>query len=387
MTGIAATADPAREVTLIRDNDMNLRREVRQFLASELALRSFRPQCDSWMVGHSPTFSQKLGSRGWVGMTIPVRYGGAGRSSAERYAVIEELLAAGAPVAAHWFADRQIAPALLRHGTAAQQETFLPGICRGEIYFAIGMSEPDSGSDLAAVRTRAERDATGWRLTGSKVWTSHAHCAHYALVLARTDSVTDGNRHLGLSQFLVDLTLPGIEVRPIVTLDGAQHFNEVFFDDVALDDDALLGSRGEGWRQVMQELALERSGPERFLSTMPLLRSFLRCPGSGDPGLGILLAEASSIRAMSLAVAESLGRGEVPTVESAVVKDLGTLFERKVIDVVRAGTATRPALDSSNELERLLGEAIVHSPDRTLRGGANEVLRGIVAKALAHHER
>ena len=369
-------------MAVINETDIALRREVRVFLATEMVAGGYQPHCDSWMVAHSPAFSQKLGSRGWIGMTFPVQYGGAGRSSTERYVVIEELLAAGAPVAAHWFADRQVGPALLRHGTAAQKELFLPKICRGELYFAIGMSEPDSGSDLAAVRTRAVREGPGWRLSGSKVWTSHAHCAHYALVLARTDPAVDGSRHTGLSQFLVDLTLPGTEVRPITTLDGAHHFNEVFFDDVALTDADLLGRQGEGWRQVMQELALERSGPERFLSTMPLLRSFLRHPPGSYPGLGILVAELVSIRALSVGVAESVGRGELPTVDSAIVKDLGTLFERKVIDVVRAAAEPRPALDSTDELERLLGEAIVHAPDRTLRGGANEILRGIVAKTL-----
>lgn len=369
-------------MTAINQADTDLRREVREFLAHEMVAGHHRARCDSWMVGHSPEFSRALGERGWIGMTFPPEYGGAGRRSTDRYAVIEELLAAGAPVAAHWFADRQVGPALLRHGTAEQKREFLPGICRGELYFAIGMSEPDSGSDLAAVRTRAVYHSGRWRLSGSKVWTSHAHMAHYALVLARTDATSAEHRHAGLSQFLVDLTLPGVQVRPIITLDGGHHFNEVFFDEVELTDDRLLGKRGEGWSQVMQELALERSGPERFMSTMPLLRSLLRRSTPHHPSLGALLAELASIRALSMTVAEALGRGELPSVDSAIVKDLGTLFERKVIEVVRASACSIAEFDADDELQRLLAEAIAHAPDRTLRGGANEVLRGIVAKTL-----
>ncbi len=338
--------------------------------------------CDSWMLGHAPAFSRALGERGWVGMTLPTEYGGGAKSSVERYVVVEELLAAGAPVAAHWFADRQVGPALLRHGTDVQKQRYLPGICRGELYFAIGMSEPDSGSDLASIRTRATEAVSDWRLTGSKVWTSHAHVAQHALVLARTDPPHDGDRRTGLSQFLVDLRLPGVQIRPIVTLDGGHHFNEVLFTEVELKPDAMLGVRGQGWPQVMQELAMERSGPERFLSTMPLLREFITRIPEAQADLGLLLAELRSLRAMSMSVAEALGGGEIPTVAAAMVKDVGTRFERRVVEAVRASGLVRPDPDSSDDLARLLAEAIMHSPGRTLRGGANEVLRGIVANSL-----
>jgi acyl-CoA dehydrogenase-like protein len=360
----------------------DLRTQVREFAGRQMPALGFAAHCDSWMIAHSPEFSRALGARGWVGMTFPRDFGGGGRSSLDRYVVIEELLAAGAPVAAHWFADRQVGPALLRHGTQAQRERYLPGIARGETYFAIGMSEPDSGSDLAAVRTRATRTESGWRLTGTKVWTSHAHVAHHMLVLARTDAGEAGDRRAGLSQFIVDLRLDGVRLRPIVGLDGQRHFNEVVFDDVTLDDEALLGVRGQGWSQVMQELANERSGPERFLSTMPLLRSLLRQTDARPAELGLLFAELRSIRAMSVAVAEALGRGETPTVQSALVKDLGTRFEGKVVELARAISPAVPDLTSEADYPRLLAEAIMHSPDRTLRGGANEILRGIVARAL-----
>src|SRR5690606_19953868 len=186
-----------------------------------------------------------------------------------RYVVSEELLAAGAPVSAHWIADRQSAPLLLHYGTPAQQERYIPGIVRGEIYFCIGMSEPNSGSDLASIGSRAAREGDVWVLNGRKIWTTNAHRSHYMIALVRTQGRGD-DRHGGMSQFIIDLKAPGVTVRPIRDLSGGEHFNEVFFDDVVLGSDALVGTDGNGWTQVMAELAFERSGPERFLSSMTL---------------------------------------------------------------------------------------------------------------------
>ncbi|WP_242423852.1 acyl-CoA dehydrogenase family protein, partial [Frankia sp. EI5c] len=210
-----------------------LRAEVRAFAAEHQAAGTFTSRCDAWLAGWDEKFSRALADRGWLGLTLPTRYGGHGRSALERYVVTEELLAAGAPVAAHWIADRQIGPTLLRFGTEAQRERFLPGIARGECYFAIGMSEPDAGSDLAAVRTRATRADGGWIIDGTKVWTSGAHHAHAFFVLARSAPVIEGgSRHDGLSQFIVPLDSPGVTIRPILLLTGEHHFNEVHLDGV-----------------------------------------------------------------------------------------------------------------------------------------------------------
>lgn len=181
-------------------------------------------------------------------MTVPAEYGGHGRSFVERFAVTEELLAAGAPVAAHWIADRQIVPSLLKYGTEFQRSEFLPKIVRGgECFFGIGMSEPDSGSDLASVRTKAERVDGGWTLTGTKVWTSGAHLAHAFIALARTEPVDPAHRHAGLSQFIVDLRGPGVEIRPIVSMNGgAHHFNEVLLDGAFVPDAMVFGEIGQG---------------------------------------------------------------------------------------------------------------------------------------------
>lgn len=361
--------------------EQELRSHVRAFAVETMASLGIPSHCDSWMTAHSPEFSRALASRGWLGVTVPREYGGQGGDFSTRHVINEELLALGAPVAAHWFADRQVGPSIVRHGTEAQRRRYLPGIAAGELYFAIGMSEPESGSDLAAVRTRAVPAGDGWVLSGSKVWTSHAHRAHHILVLARTDPGA-AERHAGLSQLLVDLDADGVAVRPILTLDGQHHFNEVVFDEVRLGGESLLGEAGEGWSQVTSELAFERSGPERVLSTMPLLSALVGRIGVADERVGVLLAELRSLRAMSRGVAEALDRGDVPAVQAALVKDLGTRYERRVVELASSLTDVDPSLDSGDDLARLLAEALLHSPDRTLRGGTNEILRGIVSKAL-----
>ncbi|MET8352543.1 acyl-CoA dehydrogenase family protein [Micromonospora sp. NPDC005206] len=360
-----------------------LRAEVRAFLRESIGAGYFVPHTDSWQSGIDIEFSRRLAERGWIGMTIPREYGGHGRSALERFVVTEELLAHGAPVAAHWIADRQMAPSILRQGTEEQRQKYLPGIARAERFFAIGMSEPDSGSDLASVRTRATVDGDGWRINGTKVWTSVAHIATNMIVLARTD---DGERHRGLSQFVVDLPRPGVTIRPIITIDGAHHFNEVVFENAYLEGDALLGARGSGWHQVTAELANERSGPERFLSPFPLLAAWAHAVGQADrPAqleLGRLLSRLLVLRQMSLGVARQLAAGAQPAVEAALVKDLGTTFEGDLVETVRRMAMTEPGAGLT-PFDELLVDGIKHTPAFTLRGGTNEVLRSIVAKGLA----
>jgi alkylation response protein AidB-like acyl-CoA dehydrogenase len=365
-----------------------VRAEVRAFLAAELAAGSFTTHVDTWLSGVDPEFSRKLGERGWLGMTWPAKYGGHERSAMERYAVTEELLAAGAPVAAHWIADRQSGPNLLAYGTEEQRREILPRIAAGECFFVIGMSEPDSGSDLASIRTRATRNADGdWVVNGAKVWTSNAHAAHYGIVLVRTAPADPTNRHAGMSQLLIDLSLPGITINPIRILDGGHHFNEVVFDDVVVPGGMLLGEEGNGWHQVTAELAFERSGPERFLSTYPLVAEFARrVADSQDPAalatLGRISARLLALRQMSLRIAAALDRGELPNIPAALVKDVGTTFEGDVIEEIRKVVDVTPSLDSPDPLGRALAEAQLHAPGYTLRGGTNEILRGIVARGL-----
>jgi alkylation response protein AidB-like acyl-CoA dehydrogenase len=366
-----------------------LRLRVRAFLEAEVARGAFRPAADAWMSGVDIGFSRRLAERGWVGMTIPTEYGGPGRSALERYVVTEELLAAGAPVGAHWIADRQMAPSILRNGTEQQKRAYLPKIATAQALFSIGMSEPDAGSDLASVRTRARLTEEGWRLSGTKLWTSIAHIATAMIILARTDDPVDADgqpsRHAGLSQFIVDLPNPGIRVSPVITIDGAHHFNEVVFDDALIPESALLGKRGDGWRQVTAELGNERSGPERILSTMPVLTAWASGRPRGEAArddLGRLAARAAVLRQLSAAVAGELDRGGNPATHAALVKDLGTRFESEVAEVVSAHVGVGAEPLGSGPLQALVGQATLHVPVFTLRGGTTEVLRGIVAKDL-----
>ncbi len=363
-----------------------LRAEVRAFLDKELAGRSSVRRARSWG-GWDPEFSRKVGAQGWIGMTWPKRYGGHERSFLERYVVLEEMLASGAPVGAHWIADRQSGPLLLRFGSEAQRERFVPAIARGELAFAIGMSEPDSGSDLASIRTRAVRTDGGYVVNGTKVWTSNAHRAQYAIALFRTAVVPD-KKHEGLTQFLVDLRSPGITVRPIINLAGSHDFNEVVFQDAFVPEDMRVGAEGDGWKQVTTELAFERSGPERYLSAMMLVLELIReqerrPTERGLALVGRLVAHLATLRQMSLSVAGMLQAGENPNLEAALVKDVGTVFEQEIPEVVHALLDVEPTIDTGDMLQQTLGYLVQRTPSFSLRGGTREVLRGIIARGLS----
>ena len=362
-----------------------LRAEVRAFLAEERARAGIEHWVGSWE-GFDRGFSTRLAERGWLGMAIPQRYGGREKGLLERYVVLEELLAGGAPVAAHWIADRQTAPLLLRFGTEEQRRRFLPRIASGEYSFAIGMSEPDSGSDLAAVRTKATPSGNGWRIDGAKIWSSNAHRADWMVALCRTGE-TGEDRHGGLSQFLIDLKAPDIAIRPIRNLAGDHHFNEVFFDGHVIPADRIVGSPGDGWRQVMSELAFERSAPDRFLSTFRLIVELVRAAGPAPDRLvageiGALVARLAAVRLLSIQVAGALDRGETPNTEAALVKEVGTALEQDTPEAARRILAETPAGGRTALLEDLLAYDVLHTPSFTLRGGAREVVRGIIARGL-----
>jgi alkylation response protein AidB-like acyl-CoA dehydrogenase len=363
---------------------VQLRLEVREFLDQQISAGRFKPHVDTWLTRWDRDFTRELGRRGWLGMVIPKEYGGQGRTYLERFVVTEELLVVGAPVAAHWVAERQIGPSLLTYGTEEQKQDFLPRISRGEVVFGIGMSEPDSGSDLASVRTRAERVDGGWRLRGTKVWTSGAHEADAFFALARSAPLDPAHRHDGLSQFIVDLRAPGVAIRPIVSMGGDHHFNEVHLDGAFVPDDRVLGDIGQGWKQVTSELGFERSGPERFLSTFQLLATAAQAMEDGglpvDHGLGRHVARLAALHQMSFAVSTALEAHARADTAAAVVKVLGTTTEGDIADYVDLLTASGWIEDE--ELHALLHAAILQRPGFTLRGGTNEILRGVIARGL-----
>ena len=357
-----------------------LRAEVRSFLRDHEMLLGRRNS--DFTGGFSPEFSRALGARGWIGMTWPKALGGQARSFFERYVVTEELLAAGAPVAAHWIADRQTGPLLLRYGTTAQQQYYLPKIAAGTHYCSIGMSEPDAGSDLAAVSTRAVAVDGGFRVNGTKLWSTGAHRNDYLVALVRTGDAGP-SRHEGLSQLIVHLKEDAVSVRPIRNLAGDEDFNEIVFTDTFLPRDRLIGAPGNGWEQVTSELGYERSGPERFLSAFRVLVEFARLvAATGNDSqrqlLGQLTAQLMTLRRMSISVAGMLEAGVDAGLEAALVKEQGNAFEQRLPDLVRLAVGSTVAGD----LREALLDTQLLRPSFSLRGGTREILRGMIARGL-----
>lgn len=375
--------------TDLTDEERALQAEVRAFLAEELPPGSHVPGL-GMSARRDPEFSEKMAARGWVGMSIPREWGGHDRSAVDRFVVVEEMLRWGAPVGHHWVADRQTGNVILKFGTDEQRERFLPRICAGELGFSIGMSEPDSGSDLASVSTRAERDQGGWIVNGTKIWTSGAHENDWFICLARTSPLEEGgNKREGLSQLLVDLrNSEGLEIGPIPFLNGDHHFNEVSFHDVFVPDENVVGTPGMGWHQNTTEMAYERGGPDRWLSTFSTVEQLLRELEGTELGgrtvelFGELTARWWGIRNLSLSVARLIDAGEAPSVESSLVKEMGTRFEVETIERLVELVDTELTPESSSLFERLLAQCVLTGPGNTIRGGTIEILRSVAAKGL-----
>jgi hypothetical protein len=361
--------DPIR----LPDTAEELRKEVRAFIAEEKASGLIS---DDQSGGFSAEFSEKVGAKGWIGMTWPKQYGGQERSFMDRYVVAEEFLLAKAPTRRHFVADRQSGPTIIKYGTASIKEKILPQIVAGKACFGIGMSEPDSGSDLFAANTKATRTNEGYRINGRKVWTSNAHQADYLIALFRTSEPTSENRRHGLTNFIVDMTTPGISTRPIRFPNGQHEFNEVLFDDVLIPDEMVLGVVDDAWKQATSELAYERSGSERFLETVHVLIELINVLGENPDsraaeGIGRLIAQLHTLRRMSVSVAGMLEEGKEPVVEGSIVKDLGTNWEQAL-----------PALIDRGHFDSLLDYNTIIAPKLTIQGGTREILRGIIARGL-----
>jgi len=373
--------DPIR----LPDTAEELRKEVRAFIAEEKASGLIS---DDQSGGFSAEFSEKVGAKGWIGMTWPKEYGGQERSFMDRYVVAEEFLLAKAPTRRHFVADRQSGPTIIKYGTASIKEKILPQIVAGKACFGIGMSEPDSGSDLFAANTKATRTNEGYRINGRKVWTSNAHQADYLIALFRTSEPTSENRRHGLTNFIVDMTTPGISTRPIRFPNGQHEFNEVLFDDVLIPDEMVLGVVDDAWKQATSELAYERSGSERFLETVHVLIELINVLGENPDsraaeGIGRLIAQLHTLRRMSVSVAGMLEEGKEPVVEGSIVKDLGTNWEQALPAKARDLAAfIDDDLIDRGHFDSLLDYNTIIAPKLTIQGGTREILRGIIARGL-----
>jgi alkylation response protein AidB-like acyl-CoA dehydrogenase len=368
-----------------------MRQAVRSFLDERLKAVPADQRARSWM-GFDADFSRAMAARGWVGLTLPKIYGGGELDPFCRFVIVEEMLAAGAPVSAHWIADRQSGPLINKYGTESQKFFYLPKICSAEAFFCIGMSEPESGSDLVSIRTRAIPNAAGWQLSGQKVWTTNADKSRYMIALVRT-SGTAQDRHQGLSQIIIDLHSPGITIRSIEDLTGAAHFNEVFFDNVQLPQEALIGAEGAGWAQVTAELAFERSGPERIYSSVVLLDTWLQylrkhtaqtqaLPATLSRLVGRIVSQLAVLRAMSVSTTALLATGGCPVLEAALVKDLGTQLEQDIAQWIAEAIGSEELPEPDDELMRTLAYVTQIAPSYSLRGGTREILRGMIARGL-----
>ncbi|HXD02580.1 MAG TPA: acyl-CoA dehydrogenase family protein [Novosphingobium sp.] len=375
------------ELPVLTPEAEELRRDVRAFIAEERDSGRLPPPRRIGL-GFDKAMTRRIAAKGWIGLTWPKQYGGQERSALERYVLNEELLAAAVPVGAHWVADRQSGPVLLKFGTEAQRQFYLPRIAAGELTFSIGMSEPESGSDLASLKTKAEKVDGGWKINGRKIWTTNAHHAQYIIALCRT-SVVEGSRHDGLSQLIVPMDSPGVSISPIVSMALEHDFNEVLFEDVFVPDDALIGKEGNGWNQVSAELAYERSGPERWLSSFRLISELVDVLGpdarpSTLEDLGRLIGQLLSLRQLSMSVASMLQQGKSPNMEASIVKDLGTKFEQEAVRVVRDIVNAEDFISHgrAERLQALMIHAQQYAPGFTIRGGTNEILRGIIARGI-----
>ncbi len=282
-----------------------LRSDARRFAAA--AAEQFGSFDDCWVNGFSRGVARALARKGWIGISWPAALGGGGRPKIERLILAEELLTAGVPVGSAWFADRQIGPSLIEHGTRDQQERYLPGILAGESTWCIGMSEPNAGSDLASIRTTAKKVGASWLVNGQKVWTSFAAEADFCYLICRTG----GSGYRGLSELVVPMTAPGVIVRPIKDMSARVHFCEVLFTDVVVPAENLVGIEGGAFKQAMRQLDHERGGIDRLVSNHALYRAALALADLHD---AVIRQRVAAIEAMYhigrlLVYREALGQG------------------------------------------------------------------------------
>ena len=329
---------------------------------------------DSWINGHSREFSKILAAEGWIGMTWPAEHGGGARPGIERIIMAEEMISVGAPIAASWFADRQMGPAIYTYGTHRQKAEFLPGMLSGEATWCIGMSEPDAGSDLASLKTAAVRDGDHYVLNGQKIWTSGAASAQYCYVICRTRA--DGPPHRGLSELIVGMDLPGIEVRPVRDMVGNQHFCEIFLTDVRVPAANLVGTEGGAFRQTMVQLGYERGGIDRLVSNRPLYDLALEQADVGDPRTRQEIASIETgYRLGRLMVYRgALGQGAADF--SAGTKAFCTEHQQRVAQF--AARVLGPAAAVGDTVP----DAICYAPAYTIQGGTSAIMRNILGERI-----
>lgn len=329
---------------------------------------------DTWMNGYSREFSKELSGHGWIGMTWPTEHGGGGRPAIDRLIVAEEMISAGAPIAASWFADRQMGPALISYGTEEQRQRFLPDMLRGETTWCIGMSEPNAGSDLASLKTFARLDGDEYVINGQKIWTSFGEVADYCYLICRTSN--EGPPHAGISEIIVPMNTPGIEVRPITDMTTNRHFCEVFYTDVRVPKDNLVGREGAAFSQTMRQLEHERGGIDRLVSNKALYDMAVQ---HADRSNRLIRQEMAAIEidyrlGRILVIREVLK--QAPAGFSAATKCFCTELEWRIAQFVSR------VMGMSATLWDDVTQGLAYAPAYTIMGGTSNVMRNILAERV-----
>jgi len=370
-----------------------LRQEVCSFLQDELARGLWKPACDAWIQGYDPQFTKRVAEKGWIGLTWPEQYGGQERSFIDRLIVTEEMLRYGAPAACHWFTDRQIGGSILKYGSEEQKAEFLPKIIRGEMYVGLGMSEPEAGSDLASLKTRATEETDCYLVNGQKTWTSGAWFTNYIYLLARTD--LDAPKHRGISEFIVPMDLPGISRIPMIDITGTEAWNDVFFDNVRVPKKYMIGEKNKGFYHVLEQLAYERGGMERLMGNYPLFDALIRFAKETKYNgknlsqdtivrhkLAQLQVEFEVGRLFMYKVAMVMDEGRAPTVEASMSKAYATTFEQHLANTAMEILGPYGLLWADSKyvpFEGLAAHSYLGSKGYSLQAGSSEILKNIIA--------
>ncbi|MFC1953075.1 acyl-CoA dehydrogenase family protein [Chloroflexota bacterium] len=371
------------------------RQEVKDFLEGEIKQGNFQPSCDAWIQGYSTDFTKKVAQKGWIGLTWPKEYGGQGRSHIDRLILTEEMLRYGAPAACHWFADRQIGGGILSYGSEEQKRDILPKILAGDAYVGLGLSEPEAGSDLASLQTKATEDGDDYLMDGQKMWTSCGVFMNYIYLVARTDSNPETPQHRGISEFIFETNLPGITITPTIDITGSTAWAEVFFDSVRIPNTCMIGEKNRGFYQVVNQLDYERAGLERLMGNYPLFDALIQfvkeTERDGKPlskhttirqKLAQLQTEFEIGRLLTYKVVLVMEEGRAPNVEASMAKAYSTAFEQKLAGVAMEILGLYGQLLAESKWAPILGMAphsYLGATGYSLQAGTSEVLRNIIA--------
>jgi alkylation response protein AidB-like acyl-CoA dehydrogenase len=338
------------------------------------AVARFGRHNDSWINGYSAEFAKEMAALGWIGLHLADEFGGGGASAdrpPDHRRGAHRRRCAGRRDVVRRPAD---GPTLIAFGRDDQQAEFLPGILAGDSTWCIGMSEPEAGSDLASLKTSARRDGDDWIINGQKIWTSFAEVADYCYCICRTSS--EGPPHAGISEIIVPMSTPGIEVRPITDMTTNRHFCEVFFTDVRVPGVNLVGVEGNAFKQTMRQLEHERGGVDRLVSNHALFELAKQRVDTSDPLVRQEIARLETkYRIGRILVTREVLR-QAPAGFSAATKCFCTEHEQDVAEFVGRAYGAEATLWSD------VSRGLVYAPGYTIMGGTSNVMRNILGERV-----